>query len=127
MYVICQLLQAFQVLFNGVVKYDDLYSSLISLLAAGSRFDTARRQENKPITPVVSYTHSAVFTISLVFALVDFALNVVVNLWYRKHVPCSTTSWCCGKSWECCHPQRPMLSSLRAATVTPVRATSCTP
>ncbi|XP_016138625.1 E3 ubiquitin-protein ligase UBR4 [Sinocyclocheilus grahami] len=44
--------KAFQVLFNGAVKYDDLYSSLISLLAAGSRFDTARRQENKPITPV---------------------------------------------------------------------------
>lgn len=54
MHVICQLLQVFQVLFGGVVKYDDLYSSLISLLAAGSRFDTARRQENKPITPVVS-------------------------------------------------------------------------
>uniref|UniRef100_A0A8C2KCQ3 Ubiquitin protein ligase E3 component n-recognin 4 n=1 Tax=Cyprinus carpio TaxID=7962 RepID=A0A8C2KCQ3_CYPCA len=44
--------KAFQVLFNGTVKYDDLYSSLIFLLAAGSRFDTARRQENKPVTPV---------------------------------------------------------------------------
>ncbi|TRY87095.1 hypothetical protein DNTS_009169 [Danionella cerebrum] len=44
--------KVFQVLFNGAVKYDDLYSSLISLLAAGSQFDTARRQENKPITPV---------------------------------------------------------------------------
>uniref|UniRef100_A0A673LQI7 E3 ubiquitin-protein ligase UBR4-like n=1 Tax=Sinocyclocheilus rhinocerous TaxID=307959 RepID=A0A673LQI7_9TELE len=44
--------KAFQVLFNDAVKYDDLYSSLISLLAAGSRFDTARRQENKPVTPV---------------------------------------------------------------------------
>ncbi|XP_016135663.1 E3 ubiquitin-protein ligase UBR4-like [Sinocyclocheilus grahami] len=45
-------LKAFQVLFNDAVKYDDLYSSLISLLAAGSSFDTARRQENKPVTPV---------------------------------------------------------------------------
>uniref|UniRef100_A0A672LJA4 Ubiquitin protein ligase E3 component n-recognin 4 n=1 Tax=Sinocyclocheilus grahami TaxID=75366 RepID=A0A672LJA4_SINGR len=44
--------KAFQVLFNDAVKYDDLYSSLISLLAAGSSFDTARRQENKPVTPV---------------------------------------------------------------------------
>lgn len=48
------LLKVFQVLFSGAVKYDNLYYSLISLLAAGSRVDTARRQESKPITPVVS-------------------------------------------------------------------------
>ncbi|XP_065141997.1 E3 ubiquitin-protein ligase UBR4 isoform X2 [Paramisgurnus dabryanus] len=44
--------KVFQVLFNGAVKYDDLYSALICLLSAGSRFDNARRQENKPITAV---------------------------------------------------------------------------
>ncbi|XP_017342515.1 E3 ubiquitin-protein ligase UBR4 isoform X1 [Ictalurus punctatus] len=44
--------KVFQVLFSGAVKYDNLYYSLISLLAAGSRVDTARRQESKPITPV---------------------------------------------------------------------------
>ncbi|XP_072569550.1 E3 ubiquitin-protein ligase UBR4 isoform X8 [Paramormyrops kingsleyae] len=44
--------KVFPVLFNGAVKYDDLYSCLISLLSAGSQFDTARRQENKTIMPV---------------------------------------------------------------------------
>ncbi|XP_053096736.1 E3 ubiquitin-protein ligase UBR4 isoform X3 [Pangasianodon hypophthalmus] len=44
--------KVFQVLFSGAVKYDNLYYSLISLLAAGSRVDTSRRQESKPITPV---------------------------------------------------------------------------
>jgi E3 ubiquitin-protein ligase UBR4 len=43
----------FEKLFNNAVKYDELYSSLISLLAAGSQFDTARREENKAITPMV--------------------------------------------------------------------------
>uniref|UniRef100_A0A3B3SK32 Ubiquitin protein ligase E3 component n-recognin 4 n=1 Tax=Paramormyrops kingsleyae TaxID=1676925 RepID=A0A3B3SK32_9TELE len=43
--------KVFPVLFNGAVKYDDLYSCLISLLSAGSQFDTARRQENKTIMP----------------------------------------------------------------------------
>ncbi|KAM5132251.1 E3 ubiquitin-protein ligase UBR4 [Mantella aurantiaca] len=38
------------VLFSRVVKYDDLYTALISLLAAGSRLDTLRRNENKSIT-----------------------------------------------------------------------------
>ncbi|KAK2851204.1 hypothetical protein Q5P01_007480 [Channa striata] len=44
--------KVFPKLFNGAVKYDELYTWLISLLAAGSQFDTARRQENKPITPM---------------------------------------------------------------------------
>ncbi|XP_057678820.1 E3 ubiquitin-protein ligase UBR4 isoform X1 [Corythoichthys intestinalis] len=44
--------KVFPKLFNGAVKYDELYTCLISLLAAGSQFDTARRQETKPITPV---------------------------------------------------------------------------
>ncbi|KAJ8017247.1 hypothetical protein DPEC_G00015820 [Dallia pectoralis] len=39
-------------IYNGAVKYDELYSCLVSLLSAGSQFDTARRQENKPITPM---------------------------------------------------------------------------
>jgi len=43
----------FAKLFNGAVKYDELYRCLISLLAAGSQFDTARREENKPIAPMV--------------------------------------------------------------------------
>ncbi|XP_031761327.1 E3 ubiquitin-protein ligase UBR4 isoform X1 [Xenopus tropicalis] len=41
-----------EVLFSRTIKYDDLYSSLISLLAAGSQFDTVRRNENKNITPL---------------------------------------------------------------------------
>ncbi|MEE6482208.1 hypothetical protein FKM82_013184 [Ascaphus truei] len=41
-----------EVLFSRTMKYDDLYSSLISLLAAGSQFDTVRRNENKNITPL---------------------------------------------------------------------------
>ncbi|XP_028980055.2 E3 ubiquitin-protein ligase UBR4 isoform X4 [Esox lucius] len=44
--------KVFQKLFNGAVKYDELYSCLVSLLSAGSQFDMARRQENKPITPM---------------------------------------------------------------------------
>ncbi|XP_013766248.1 E3 ubiquitin-protein ligase UBR4 [Pundamilia nyererei] len=44
--------KVFPKLFNGAVKYDELYIWLISLLAAGSQFDTARRQENKSITPM---------------------------------------------------------------------------
>lgn len=48
------LVQIFYVLFNISVKFDNLYASLVSLLSAGSRFDMARRQENKPITPIVS-------------------------------------------------------------------------
>ncbi|XP_030194560.1 E3 ubiquitin-protein ligase UBR4 isoform X5 [Gadus morhua] len=44
--------KVFEKLFNNAVKYDELYSSLISLLAAGSQFDTARREENKAITPM---------------------------------------------------------------------------
>ncbi|XP_055747277.1 E3 ubiquitin-protein ligase UBR4 [Salvelinus fontinalis] len=44
--------KVFQKLFNGAVKYNELYACLVSLLSAGSQFDTARRQENKPITPV---------------------------------------------------------------------------
>ncbi|KAM6976924.1 E3 ubiquitin-protein ligase UBR4 [Aplochiton taeniatus] len=43
--------KVFQKLISGSVKYDELYSWLISLFAAGSQFDTARRQENTPITP----------------------------------------------------------------------------
>ncbi|KAK1898672.1 E3 ubiquitin-protein ligase UBR4 [Dissostichus eleginoides] len=44
--------KVFPKLFNGAVKYDELYAGLISLLVAGSQFDTARRQESKPITPM---------------------------------------------------------------------------
>ncbi|XP_008300472.1 E3 ubiquitin-protein ligase UBR4 isoform X1 [Stegastes partitus] len=44
--------KVFPKLFNGAVKYDELYAWLVSLLAAGSQFDTARRQETKPITPM---------------------------------------------------------------------------
>ncbi|XP_072282665.1 E3 ubiquitin-protein ligase UBR4 isoform X6 [Pyxicephalus adspersus] len=39
-----------EVLFSRAVKYDDLYTALISLLAAGSRLDTLRRNDNKSIT-----------------------------------------------------------------------------
>lgn len=45
--------QVFPKLLNGAVKYDELYAWLILLLVAGSEFDTSRRQENKPISPVV--------------------------------------------------------------------------
>ena len=48
----------FQKLFNGTVKYNELYACLVSLLSAGSQFDTARRQENKPVTPVVRNQHT---------------------------------------------------------------------
>ncbi|KAK7896704.1 hypothetical protein WMY93_022029 [Mugilogobius chulae] len=44
--------KVFPKLFSGAIKYDELYAWLVSLLAAGSQFDTARRQENKPITAV---------------------------------------------------------------------------
>ncbi|KAM8927577.1 E3 ubiquitin-protein ligase UBR4 isoform 2-T2 [Pelodytes ibericus] len=40
------------VLFSRSVKYDELYTALISLLAAGSQFDTVRRNESKSITPL---------------------------------------------------------------------------
>ncbi|XP_066493904.1 E3 ubiquitin-protein ligase UBR4 [Tiliqua scincoides] len=39
-----------EVLFSKAMKYDDVYSALISLLAAGSQFDTLRRKENKNVT-----------------------------------------------------------------------------
>ncbi|XP_058849008.1 E3 ubiquitin-protein ligase UBR4 isoform X2 [Acipenser ruthenus] len=42
----------FPVLFSGSMKYGDLYSALISLLSAGSQFDTVRREENKSVTPL---------------------------------------------------------------------------
>ncbi|XP_063293132.1 E3 ubiquitin-protein ligase UBR4 isoform X8 [Pelobates fuscus] len=41
-----------EVLFSRTMKYDDLYTALISLLAAGSQFDTVRRNENKNLTPM---------------------------------------------------------------------------
>ncbi|XP_044524637.1 E3 ubiquitin-protein ligase UBR4 [Gracilinanus agilis] len=39
-----------EVLFSRAVKYDELYSALTSLLAAGSQFDTTRRKERKNVT-----------------------------------------------------------------------------
>ncbi|XP_064423992.1 E3 ubiquitin-protein ligase UBR4 [Latimeria chalumnae] len=43
----------YEVLFNKAsVKYDDLYAVLISLLSAGSHFDSLRREENKNVTPM---------------------------------------------------------------------------
>ncbi|XP_033375251.1 E3 ubiquitin-protein ligase UBR4 [Parus major] len=39
-----------EVLFSRATKYDELYSALTSLLAAGSQFDTLRRRENKNVT-----------------------------------------------------------------------------
>lgn len=54
MYVFVCFWKVFSKLGNGGVKYDELYAWLISLLEAGSEFDKARRQENKPITPMVS-------------------------------------------------------------------------
>ncbi|XP_069467171.1 E3 ubiquitin-protein ligase UBR4 isoform X2 [Ambystoma mexicanum] len=41
-----------EVLFSRTVKYEVLYSSLTSLLSAGSHFDALRRKENKNITPL---------------------------------------------------------------------------
>ncbi|KAG8431951.1 hypothetical protein GDO86_019058 [Hymenochirus boettgeri] len=41
-----------EVLFSRALKYDDLCASLISLLVAGSQFDTVRRNEGKSITPL---------------------------------------------------------------------------
>uniref|UniRef100_A0A8C5WBA2 Ubiquitin protein ligase E3 component n-recognin 4 n=1 Tax=Leptobrachium leishanense TaxID=445787 RepID=A0A8C5WBA2_9ANUR len=41
-----------EVLFSRSMKYDDLYTALISLLAAGSQFDTVRRNESKNLTPL---------------------------------------------------------------------------
>ncbi|XP_078094991.1 E3 ubiquitin-protein ligase UBR4 isoform X5 [Mustelus asterias] len=40
------------VLCTGALKYDDLYASLILLLAAGSQFDTLKREEHKNATPL---------------------------------------------------------------------------
>uniref|UniRef100_A0A8C3QPV4 Ubiquitin protein ligase E3 component n-recognin 4 n=1 Tax=Cyanoderma ruficeps TaxID=181631 RepID=A0A8C3QPV4_9PASS len=39
-----------EVLFSRATKYDELYTALTSLLAAGSQFDTLRRRENKNVT-----------------------------------------------------------------------------
>ncbi|KAM6434914.1 E3 ubiquitin-protein ligase UBR4 isoform 2-T2 [Liasis olivaceus] len=39
-----------EVLFSKAMKYDELYSALASLLAAGSQFDTLRRKETKNVT-----------------------------------------------------------------------------
>uniref|UniRef100_A0A8D2L812 Ubiquitin protein ligase E3 component n-recognin 4 n=1 Tax=Varanus komodoensis TaxID=61221 RepID=A0A8D2L812_VARKO len=39
-----------EVLFSKATKYDDLYSALTSLLAAGSQLDTLRRKEKKNVT-----------------------------------------------------------------------------
>lgn len=47
------LFQVCEVLFAKATKYDDLYSALTSLLAAGSQFDTLRRKENKNVTALV--------------------------------------------------------------------------
>lgn len=52
-------LQVCDVLFSKAVKYDDLYSALTSLLAAGSQFDTLRRKENKNVTALVSASPEA--------------------------------------------------------------------
>ncbi|TWW56459.1 E3 ubiquitin-protein ligase UBR4 [Takifugu flavidus] len=43
-------INVFPKLLNGAVKYNALYTWLISLLVAGSEFDIARRHDNKPIT-----------------------------------------------------------------------------
>ncbi|KAL7976241.1 hypothetical protein Chor_008338 [Crotalus horridus] len=47
-----------EVLFSKTMKYDELYSALASLLAAGSQFDTLRRTENKSVTALVRTTPS---------------------------------------------------------------------
>ncbi|XP_069096233.1 E3 ubiquitin-protein ligase UBR4 isoform X5 [Pleurodeles waltl] len=52
-----------EVLFSRTVKYDELYSSLISLLAAGSHFDTLRRKENKNITPLEACSRQYYFLV----------------------------------------------------------------
>lgn len=49
----CHLLQVCEVLFSKTMKYDELYTALTSLLAAGSQFDTLRRKENKNVTALV--------------------------------------------------------------------------
>ncbi|XP_055254807.1 E3 ubiquitin-protein ligase UBR4 [Moschus berezovskii] len=41
---------ACDVLFSKLIKYDELYTALTSLLAAGSQLDTVRRKENKNVT-----------------------------------------------------------------------------
>ncbi|EPQ18169.1 E3 ubiquitin-protein ligase UBR4 [Myotis brandtii] len=41
---------ACDVLFSKLVSYDELYTALTSLLAAGSQLDTVRRKENKNVT-----------------------------------------------------------------------------
>ncbi|XP_028343585.1 E3 ubiquitin-protein ligase UBR4 isoform X5 [Physeter macrocephalus] len=41
---------ACDVLYSKLVKYDELYIALTSLLAAGSQLDTVRRKENKNVT-----------------------------------------------------------------------------
>lgn len=127
--------QVFYVLFNISVKYDNLYSCLVSLLSAGSRFDMARRQENKPITPMVSRFFLA---LQRCFSCLNICIShcstsplfVFNDLYYffghRRHALCSTTSWCSGGFWEfCLHPKRTS-SSWKLATVTPARAISCT-
>lgn len=47
--------QACEVLFSKPVKYDELYSSLTTLLAAGSQLDTTRRKEKKNVTALVRW------------------------------------------------------------------------
>ncbi|XP_055978695.1 E3 ubiquitin-protein ligase UBR4 isoform X1 [Sorex fumeus] len=41
---------ACDVLFSKLIKYDELYTALTTLLAAGSQLDTVRRKENKNVT-----------------------------------------------------------------------------
>lgn len=53
MILTCHLLQVCEVLFSRTVKYDELYTALTALLAAGSQFDTLRRKENKNVTALV--------------------------------------------------------------------------
>lgn len=53
MILTCHLVQVCEVLFSRTMKYDELYTALTSLLAAGSQFDTLRRKENKNVTALV--------------------------------------------------------------------------
>lgn len=70
------------------MKYDELYTALTSLLAAGSQFDTLRRKENKNVTALVRLCccHVVCVEEQQVFKLSIFQQSILDSRWRNGEV-----------------------------------------
>lgn len=70
------------------MKYDELYTALTSLLAAGSQFDTLRRKENKNVTALVRLCccHVVCVEEQQVFKLSIFEQSILDSRWRNGEV-----------------------------------------